>query len=393
MPMKPYRSVLLALLVCAVAAPALAGVKPVTHLNYQGVLRDEFDRPLTGNYDMVFRFFSASVGGDEILIDTLPSVPVSGGMFSVQVGRVGTGTVSDGSGPGYFNYLPTVFGRYNHVYLELSVDGEQLLPRMEISSVPTAMNARYVNGLEIASRGDTVRYVDAVTGSDDYNGIFPTTPKRTISSMLAEIPAVIDGDVTINIAPGTYNESLTVHEHVRVGSGGVIHLIGNPADPASVIIDGSGLGSGADIEIRDSDTQLNGLTIQNFEDEAVEVATGGGWTEINNCRILNNTIGVVSALGSDVQISNTIISGHSESGVQAVGGGVVEIDQGTEISNNSGDGLLAWMGGIVIVVDPPCTFTNNDLVASEHSTIQGYGVCTLNSSSCVPADPSGHCVP
>jgi hypothetical protein len=210
--------------------------------------------------------------------------------------------------------------------------------------------------------------------------------------MLAEIPAIIDGDVTIHIGPGTYNEVLDILDHVRVGVEASVSLVGDPADPASVVLDGTGFGQYTGIDIEDSDAKLIGLTIQNYG-EAVSMSVGGGWLEVTDCRILNNSVGVMAVLGGDIEISNTIISGHTDAGVQALGSGVIEIGQGTEISNNPGGGVLAWMGGLVNVEDVPCTFLNNDLVASEHSTIQGYGVCTLTSSSCVAGDPSGHCVP
>jgi hypothetical protein len=48
------------LLITLLAAPALAAAPPDA-LNYQGVLRNSANKPLTGVYDMVFRFFNDTV--------------------------------------------------------------------------------------------------------------------------------------------------------------------------------------------------------------------------------------------------------------------------------------------------------------------------------------------
>ena len=46
---------------CIGGGSALAA-DPPSLINYQGVLRDNVDVPLTGDHDMVFRFFDSVVG-------------------------------------------------------------------------------------------------------------------------------------------------------------------------------------------------------------------------------------------------------------------------------------------------------------------------------------------
>ncbi|RMG43382.1 MAG: hypothetical protein D6718_12390, partial [Acidobacteria bacterium] len=143
-------SVLAAVLAAAAATPP--GV-----LNYQGVLRDAADKPLDGSYDMVFRFWSAETGGDEILIDRHLSangqaVTVSGGLFSVQLG---TGEVLDGSGPGTYTSLTPVFADYGDVWLEVEVGGETLSPRIRVTSSGYALNASRLEGRPASGYLDT----------------------------------------------------------------------------------------------------------------------------------------------------------------------------------------------------------------------------------------------
>src|SRR5262245_54579695 len=62
----------LALVVCALVVglinvvAARDGALPTTRINYQGVLRDQNDLPLSGTYDMTFRFMDAATAGNTI---------------------------------------------------------------------------------------------------------------------------------------------------------------------------------------------------------------------------------------------------------------------------------------------------------------------------------------
>ncbi len=122
--------------------------KGPAQLHYQGVLREADGTPLDGAIDMRFSFYSAESGGDEILIDehrkedTGPVV-VSEGLFSV---ALGSGNVVDGSGPGTYLSLETLFAKYGTVYLEIEVKGETLAPRVHVISSAYAMNAARLDG-------------------------------------------------------------------------------------------------------------------------------------------------------------------------------------------------------------------------------------------------------
>jgi len=128
-----------------VAGLTLAAVPPAL-VNYQGVLRDSTGSPLSGTYDMVFRFHSADVGGDEILVDSHTggaAIAVTGGLFNVQLG---SGTVSDGSGPGTYGSLAGIFADYADVWLSVQVGAEVLDPRTRIVAAGYALNAGSLEG-------------------------------------------------------------------------------------------------------------------------------------------------------------------------------------------------------------------------------------------------------
>ena len=143
-------------LLLVVAGPALAAIPPAL-VNYQGVLRDASDKPLTGPYDMIFTFYSDATAGDQILIDSHTAaaggqVTASGGLFSVQLG---SGTITDGSGPGTFTSLADVFRDYATVWLSIQVGSETLAPRVRIVSAAYALNAANLNGQPAGNYLDT----------------------------------------------------------------------------------------------------------------------------------------------------------------------------------------------------------------------------------------------
>jgi hypothetical protein len=116
---------------------------PPTLVNYQGVLRSSADAPLTGTYDMTFRFFDAATDGVEIMIDqhtvaAANAVTCTGGLFDVALGG---GTVTDGSGAGTYTALDAVFRDYSGVWLEIAIGAETLTPRTRIQSAPYSLNS------------------------------------------------------------------------------------------------------------------------------------------------------------------------------------------------------------------------------------------------------------
>jgi len=155
---KQVRSVLAAAGVCLLTAvPPVAAASPIAQVNYQGVLRNASGVPLDGDYSMVFRFYSAPVGGDQILVDDWSQgvggpVHVTKGLFDV---ALGAGFPTDGSGPGTYTTLAQVFRDYAAVHLEVQIGAEVLAPRTLILSAPTALNADHLDGRNAADFLDT----------------------------------------------------------------------------------------------------------------------------------------------------------------------------------------------------------------------------------------------
>lgn len=158
------------LLLLAVAGGALAAPPPDT-INYQGVLRDNTDRPLTGSFGMVFRLFDAMTAGNELIVDRHQSgggglISVTNGLFSTEIG---SGVVSDGSGPGDYRNLTKVFGDYSAVWLEIQVGAETLAPRVRLVSSGYALNAGSLSGMKASSFVDTTSTAQSKLGEFSVN--------------------------------------------------------------------------------------------------------------------------------------------------------------------------------------------------------------------------------
>jgi hypothetical protein len=152
----PSSRIVLACLAFLAAGSAVGfAASPPGLLNYQGVLRDAADKPRNGSFDMTFHFFDALTAGNEILVDahTTPSgVVVTNGLFNV---LLGSGTITDGAGAGFYTSLDGVFRDFDTVYLEVQIGSETLAPRTRIVSAPYSLNAGSLGGLAASKYLDT----------------------------------------------------------------------------------------------------------------------------------------------------------------------------------------------------------------------------------------------
>jgi hypothetical protein len=176
---RPARSAFLVGLSAALlAAPVARAATPPALVNYQGVLRDAANKPLSGSFDMTFGFWSAPTGGDEVLrdghtiSDAVGPVVVSNGLFNV---ALGSGGMSDGPGPETYLTLAALFRDYPTVYLEIKVGAETLAPRVQLLSAAYAQNATHLDG-----RG-AAEFLDTGAAQQTKAGRLRLTPSETTS--------------------------------------------------------------------------------------------------------------------------------------------------------------------------------------------------------------------
>lgn len=72
--------------------------------------------------------------------------------------------------------------------------------------------------IPLKTTANVTYYVNPTTGNDYNNGMSSTSPLKTIQAAINRLPQVINHMVTINIAPGTYNENIIVNGLIGQGT-------------------------------------------------------------------------------------------------------------------------------------------------------------------------------
>ena len=128
-------------IICALIALMTAGYAFAAvpeRLNFQGKLLDTSNNPRNGNYNMTFSIWNLASGGAQLWTETQSNVPVSNGVFAVQLGEV-TPVVA------------TVFAGAT-TYLQVQIGAEVSATRERLVAIPYAWRAAIADALE---PGDT----------------------------------------------------------------------------------------------------------------------------------------------------------------------------------------------------------------------------------------------
>ncbi|GEM_PF-4255558 len=146
-PVRP--TFVLALLLLSLGVDLRAQSSPPDLLTTQGRLTNASGVPENGARDMVFRFYDASGGGNQILVDSHTAgggnaVTVTNGIYETQLGG---GTVADGTGPGVYTTLGAMFRDCASVWMSVQVAADaEMTPRTRIVGAAYALNALNLNG-------------------------------------------------------------------------------------------------------------------------------------------------------------------------------------------------------------------------------------------------------
>jgi hypothetical protein len=111
-------------------AGAATGAAAPQLVNYQGILADAAGAPLEGSHDLTFRIYPDSLAGTALWSEDHPGVTVEKGLFQVILGGAGLAPLT-----------PDLFDGGER-WLGITVDGgDELSPRMRLTSVPWALRA------------------------------------------------------------------------------------------------------------------------------------------------------------------------------------------------------------------------------------------------------------
>lgn len=112
-------------------------------MSYQGVLTDNNEVPQNGTFTMTFGLYTTPAGGSPIWSETQNTVQVTNGIFNVLLG----------------SNTPINLAFNVTYYLGVSVEGTDLLPRIELASSGYSFNTARIQGIPVFSATPTTGQV------------------------------------------------------------------------------------------------------------------------------------------------------------------------------------------------------------------------------------------
>lgn len=147
------------------------------------------------------------------------------------------------------------------------------------------------NTVPIKTTQNLTFYVNSATGSDENDGS-SGSPFKTIAKAISLIPQIVNHDVAINLADGSYSEGITLSGYVGKG---IISVKGNTTTPSNVVLSGQILLQGCHTRY----TALSGLKTTYTASHAVYVTSCFSAN-------LNKIVAIESASGAGVAYEYSI---------------------------------------------------------------------------------------
>ncbi len=297
--------------------PVKAGI-PQT-INYQGMLTDSLDSPITDTLNMTFKIYDDSTSGTKIWEESQSNVEVIDGLFNVILGSI--------------NPLDSL--SFDQTYwLEVEV-GTQTMPRISFASVAYAFRAQMA---DTAQHLATTRYAHVFTVAQS-GGDFPTIGQALDSC----VNPAYNNTYLIRVMPGFYPEMVTCSSFVRLQGAGkhVCRILGRVTGADSCTIDGFYIAEG--ILCSGTSPTITHNIIVNPAGDGISITSGGTpWikeNEIVDCsgwglhcngwgtdawiianKIERNTSGGIRCTDSSPTISNNQILENQSYGIYISGG-------------------------------------------------------------------------
>lgn len=208
------------------SATVLLASTPAGLVNYQGILRDNSDQPISGTFDMVFRFYDAPSGGSLLLTDAHfagGAVNVINGLFDV---ALGSGSII----PGSESTIGGVFQNHEPVYVEIEIASEILSPRVRLITSGYSLNSASLNGL---SSGNATGNI-AIN-----NGVLNTNLNADLLDGL-DSTDFINGSGNANFLPKFTGTNSIGNSIISENSSQILISTAVPASPL-LLVNGSGL--------------------------------------------------------------------------------------------------------------------------------------------------------
>ncbi len=270
-------------------------------INFQGKLLDTSNNPKNGTFSMTFSIYNVATGGSALWTETQPSVPVTNGVFSVQLGAV--------------TAIPQSVFVSSPTYLEVDIAGQTGSPRQELVTSPYAFSSGEADTATVALTAENL-----VPGNPNY--IQNTQSLQSgavfyVSSATVGGPFVATGTVTLGSAVGavTISSNTTIAGNITATGAGPHSFTGNVIVGGNAQINGGNLNdSGGTSRIVLGDP----LTI-NAPNTGIAVPNGQPGVMFSTSVFFNGTPNGDNYIAYPFTAQNTIAFGNA---VLLTGGGV-----------------------------------------------------------------------
>ncbi len=314
-----------------------------TAFGYQGQLKDGA-AVANGNYNLVFRLYPSLEGGASVAPSvSLPNTPVSNGIFSAQL--------DFGAEPWVPN-LPR--------WLEIDVNGQTLLPRVALTSVPSSLSTR---GIHVDTAGRVGIGIAAPTARLEISGQAGIDGIRFPDGSLQTTAAIGGGGGSVwslngtsayynagNVGIGSADPAFKLDTNASTGfgarlgmqsaGGGALVVACNPGDNRVYLqgYNSTNTGSATEMLI----TGYAGAVLPQLQISATKVgigtATPTARLHVRNTGAFSGGYGILGETSSHVGVTGTANDAAGIGGRFANSGGVALKAEGLLVVEKSGDG-------------------------------------------------------
>jgi hypothetical protein len=305
-------------------------------MNFQGLLLDAAGEPKNGTVLLIFTLHSTETGGGALWSEIHSNVPVTDGIYDVNLG---------GTNP----LTAAVFSSATR-YLQISVDGEVLLPRRQLLVVPyairaeaadtanTATNAATADTATNATNATTAATADFATNAGHATTADSATTATTAGTATSATTALNVGGISASFVDQVYqhtdfDDNGTLNSDPTEGLGDVdADGLANFIDPDN---DGDGISDATEIA-QGTNPNLVSPTLTGFSPTSLLESTAGSVTIIGtNFDLLQNV--QVTFSGQGVQVTNVtptnivVNLGPQSPGVKLV---AISSSNGSQVTGN-----------------------------------------------------------
>lgn len=427
------------LLVCFAVLPTLSSqaASPPNLLTYQGRLLDSNGTPVSSaSVSVIFELYTAVSGGTCVWSNSSAScasatsrtVTLTDGLFSEDLGDTTIGAP-------YAAIGDSIFGDNSALFLQVTIEGEALSPRKQITASPYAMNSDTLDGYNTSTSGGTSSFVPTTdasgnlvltgdpTGTTVSTGVVyvnPTTASATETLLGLAVGGVqslrVTGDGDIET-----RGSLTFSDDGETISIGTTTIqTGGVSDTGTLSLDGI---TGIDLNVGDNgvintgtglftmggNLTVNGTAFTLAGNGTILDMTGTGTLGLNTTtnRAITTGTGLFTT-GGNLQVNGTTALGDADADTITLNGNAVNLagsapiidstaaalglNTTTNLAINTGTGNFD-IGGHTAIGGSASASTTSLLLLSESlscaSGCQGVSASITNTAGPIATDAAG----